>query len=178
MSTSAQTTTPEPGLLELIKSDIDAARDYYGGSALARAFPNIFVPVTYRIAHALDVRGLRWVAQAISIVCHILTGAEIRPGARIGPRMVIVHTTGVVIGNDVVAGSDLLLLGANTLGQSPETARRPEGSPRLGYAVILATHSSIVGPVVIGDRVLVGAYACVMDDMPDDSRPKGVPARP
>jgi serine acetyltransferase len=30
---------------------------------------------------------------------------------------------------------------------------------------------------VVGDRVLVSAYSLVIDDMPDDSRPRGVPAR-
>jgi serine acetyltransferase len=44
--------------------------------------------------------------------------------------------------------------------------------------VILLTHASIIGPVVVGNHVLIGAHALVLDDMPDGSRPKGVPARP
>lgn len=161
---------------DLIRSDIEAARDYFG-RALTHVFPNLFVPITYRIAHELDGRGLRWLAQLVSIVCHVLTGAEIRPGASVGPRMVVIHTTGVVIGNEVVAGSDLQLMGVNTLGRSDTTASRPAGSPRLGDAVILLTHASVVGPVVVGNNVLIAAYALVVDDMPDNSRPRGVPAR-
>ncbi|MEA2346964.1 MAG: serine O-acetyltransferase [Thermoleophilaceae bacterium] len=162
--------------MDLIRSDIDAGRDYFG-RAITHAFPNLFVPVSHRIAHELDRRGLRPLAQIVAMICHVLTGAEIRPGATIGPRMVVVHPTGIVIGSQVVAGSGLALMGVNTLGRAEASERRPAGSPKLGDGVILLTHASVVGPVVVGDRVIVSAYSLVIDDMPDDARPRGVPAR-
>lgn len=168
----------EPSYLlsELIRADIDAARRHFG-RAVTHAFPNVFVAVSHRFAHALDSTGLRWLAQPIAILCHVLTGAEIRPAASIGPGLAVVHPSGIVIGGDVVAGRDLSLWGSNTLGWSEDLGSETEGSPRLGDGVVLLTHSSVLGPVTIGDGVLVAAYALVLDDMPSKSRPRGIPAR-
>lgn len=168
---------PDLRLLDLIRSDIEAARRHFG-SALTHAFPNLFVAVSHRFAHTLHRHGHPWLAQVMALACHVLTGAEIRPTAQIGPGLMVIHPTGIVIGGNVVAGRDLQLWGSNTLGRMGfSSATRAPGSPRLGDSVVLLTHASVVGAVVIGDRVVVAAYSLVLDDMSDDSRPRGVPAR-
>lgn len=164
-------------LLKLVRADIDAARDQFG-SAVSHAFPNLFVALSHRVAHALERRGRRWSAHLVAIVCHVLTGAEIRPSATLGPGLRIVHPTGIVIGTEVVAGRNLALWGSNTLGYSRFTdPSLPQGWPTLGDDVIVLSHASVLGRVSVGDRTLVAAYALVLEDMPADSRPRGVPAR-
>lgn len=163
------------GLRALIRSDIDQLGVLFN-SRLEHIFPSGYVALSYRIAHALHQRGWRRLAGVVTVICHVLTGADIRPDALIGPGLVVVHPTGVVVGGGVVAGKNLSLWGSNTLGYTWR-ADEKEGSPVLGDEVAVFAHASIFGGVRVGDRVLIGAHSLVLDDMPDDTWPRGVPAR-
>jgi serine O-acetyltransferase len=101
------------------------------------------------------------------------SGAELRPTSSIGPGLVLKHTTGIVVGGEVVAGERLTLHQNVTLGD-----RRPfGGQPRLGDDVTLGAGACVLGPVTIGDRVVVAANAVVLDDVPSDTLVGGIPAR-
>lgn len=106
---------------------------------------------------------------------HMLSfsGAEIQPKAEIGPGLVLKHTTGLVVGGDVVAGERLTLHQNVTLGD-----RRPfGGQPIIGDDVTVGAGACVLGPITIGDRVVVAANAVVLDDVPADSVVAGSPAR-
>jgi serine O-acetyltransferase len=99
--------------------------------------------------------------------------SELRPTSTIGPGLVLKHTTGIVVGGEVVAGARLTLHQNVTLGD-----RRPYGGqPRLGDDVTLGAGACVLGPVTVGDRVVVAANAVVLDDVPSDSVVGGIPAR-
>ncbi len=167
-----------PTLRSLIRADIEQLGVLFN-SAAEHLFPSGYVAVSYRIAHALYQRGCKRVAGVVTVICHVLTGAEVRPDARIGPGFVVVHPSAVVVGGGVVAGKNLSLWGSNTLGYTwrggPD---EKSGSPVLGDDVAVFAHASVFGGVTVGDRVLIGAYSLVLDDMPSDSWPRGIPARP
>jgi serine O-acetyltransferase len=175
---AALVSEPSPSLRSLIRADFDQLAVVFS-SAVEHLFPSGYVALSYRIAHALHQRGRRKLAGIVMIVCQVLTGAEIRPDAKIGPGLVVVHPSGVVVGGSVVAGRNLSLWGSNTLGYAwrGESGGKP-GSPTLGDDVALFTHASVVGGVTVGDRVLIAAYSLVLDDMPDDTWPRGIPAKP
>ena len=61
-------------------------------------YPGLHAIWAYRIAHRLWRAGWRMPAYAISYIARAITGIEIHPGARIGPRFFIHHGMGVVIG--------------------------------------------------------------------------------
>jgi serine acetyltransferase len=69
----------------------------------------------------------------------------------------------------------LTLVGGNCIGTRPDL---PEAELRLGDHVSLGINAVIIGPVRIGNRVVVGAGAVVVDDCPDGVVMIGVPARP
>jgi serine O-acetyltransferase len=101
------------------------------------------------------------------------SGAELQPKSEIGPGVVLKHTTGLVVGGDVVAGQRLTLHQNVTLGD-----RRPfGGQPVIGDDVTIGAGACVLGPITIGDRVMVAANAVVLDDVPADSVVAGVPAR-
>ncbi|WP_369816338.1 DapH/DapD/GlmU-related protein [Cellulomonas sp. Leaf334] len=52
-----------------------------------------------------------------------------------------------------------------------------DGSPRVGDDVHLGAGSRVLGPVVVGDRAVVGANAVVVADVPAGAVAVGVPAR-
>ena len=101
------------------------------------------------------------------------SGAELQPASTIGPGVLIKHTTGLVVGGEVVAGARLTLHQNVTLGD-----RRPYGGqPRLGDDVTIGAGACLLGPITIGDRAVVAANAVVLDDVPADCLVAGVPAR-
>jgi len=101
------------------------------------------------------------------------SGAELQPGGSAGPGLVLKHTTGIVVGNQVVAGARLTLHQNVTLGD-----RRPfGGQPHLGDDVTVGAGACVLGPITVGDRVIVAANAVVLEDVPADSVVAGVPAR-
>ncbi|HZU80409.1 MAG TPA: hypothetical protein VE991_10885 [Acidimicrobiales bacterium] len=160
----------EPGLVELIRSDWREAQEFYCGHAVTHLFPNVYVAVTYRLAHALERRRLRPLAYLLALVCQVLTGAEIRPGATVGPGLLVVHPHGIVIGPDVVAGRGLWLFGKNTLGRTRNPAHPYGGSPVVGDDVHVGTGACLLGPVKVGDDVEIGALSVVVEDVPDGGR--------
>lgn len=130
--------------------------------------------IAWRLAHqAMRVRLTRPLGLFISDRILANSGAELRPTAKIGSGLVIKHTTGLVVGGEVVAGQRLTLHQNVTLGD-----RRPfGGQPRLGDDVTLGAGACVLGPITIGDRVVIAANAVVLDDIPSDSLVGGIPAR-
>lgn len=101
------------------------------------------------------------------------SSAELQPKSQVGPGVMIKHTTGLVVGGDVVAGQRLTLHQNVTLGD-----RKPfGGQPVIGNDVTVGAGACVLGPITIGDRVAVAANSVVLDDVPDDSVVAGAPAR-
>lgn len=162
-----------------IREDVAAARlrdpAARGDLEIALLYPGLHAIWAYRIHHRLWLRGAKFVARAISQVTRWLTGIEIHPGARLGSRFFIDHGMGVVIGETVETGDDVMLYHGVTLG-----GRQREGGkrhPTLGDRVVVGAGAKILGPVVIGDDSAVGANAVVTRDAPANSVLVGIPAK-
>lgn len=96
--------------------------------------------------------------------------------ANIGKGLRIVHPEGgIVIASNVDVGINLTLIGGNFIGRKEFTD--PNASIRLGDDCVLGANSVILGPLILGDRVKVGALSVVLKDHPSDSNLGGVPAR-
>jgi len=145
------------------------------GFEIAVLYSGLHAIWSYRLAHALWVRGLRFPARALSQLTRWLTGVEIHPGAVIGRRFFIDHGMGVVIGETAEIGDDVMLYHGVTLG-----GRTREGGkrhPTLGDGVAVGAGAKILGPITIGAGSAVGANAVVTKDAPEDSILVGVPAK-
>ncbi|MGW4271640.1 serine O-acetyltransferase EpsC [Streptomyces seoulensis] len=129
----------------------------------------------YRVAHRLHRRGLRTAASLLARTARRRTGVEIHPGAVLGRRVFIDHGASVVIGQTAVVGDDVTIYQQVTLGavgwwtdnQRPPGARR---HPVVGNGVVLGANATVLGPVTIGDRALIGAMATVTEDLPPGAR--------
>jgi serine O-acetyltransferase len=80
---------------------------------------------------------------------------------------------GVVIHAKAVIGKNCIIGQQVTIGGR---ARHPE-VPRIGDEVYLAGGSKILGPITLGNDVIVGANAVVIRDVPDNTIVAGVPAK-
>jgi serine O-acetyltransferase len=150
----------------------DAGPWSVGASAAVRLpmYPRFRVVVLHRAAAWCWQHSLRPLALWLQ-ACSIRTaGAEIHPAADIGRGLTIIHSVGIVVGHEVVAGENLVLYQAVTLGHNG----KEDGQPRIGNNVRIGAGAVVLGPVTIGDGVWVGANAVVLADVGEGVRVGGV----
>jgi serine O-acetyltransferase len=101
----------------------------------------------------------------------IVTGADIPVNCRIGGGLLLPHPNGIVIHPLSEIGPNCLLFQQVTIGMAHGKA------PRLGGHVDAGAGAKILGPVRIGNHVVIGANAVVVRDLPDRCTAMGIPAR-
>ncbi|PFH87077.1 serine acetyltransferase [Bacillus sp. AFS088145] len=90
---------------------------------------------------------------------------------KIGKCFKLEHFFGVVIGRDVVIGDNCKIYQQVTLGE------KNGKFPKIGNNVVIFSGAKIIGDIIIGDNVQVGANAVVLHDIPDNSVAVGIPAK-
>ncbi|HUJ17693.1 MAG TPA: serine O-acetyltransferase EpsC [Nitrospirota bacterium] len=129
----------------------------------------------YRLAHWLWMRRVPFIPRALSQLARFITGIEIHPGAAIGSGLFIDHGMGVVIGETTEIGDNVTLFQGVTLGGTGK--QRGKRHPTLGSHVVVGAGAKVLGPIMIGDFVKIGANSVVLQDVPDHSTVVGIPGR-
>ena len=138
-------------------------------------YPGVHAILLHRVSHRFYNWGLHLVARLLSHFGRWITGIEIHPGAKIGRRFFIDHGMGVVIGETVEIGDDVLLYQGVTLGGTGhEQGKR---HPTLGNHVVIGSGAKVLGDIALGDWVRVGAGSVVVHPVPDHSTVVGIPGR-
>lgn len=141
------------------------------------ALPGTCAVILFRIGAALHQRRLTPLSRMCYFLNVVLFGADLAPGAKIGPGLVIGHPVGTGWGNAFTCGRDVIMTGAARFGAAAAEAADRMGQPTVGDGVILLDGAKAMGPVTIGDRAVVAANALVLQDMPPESIIVGQPAR-
>jgi serine O-acetyltransferase len=125
--------------------------------------------LNYRFSHLARSRGGP-IGSPASKLCFWIGrhfyGCSIASTARLQGGLVLPHPQGIVIGGDTEVGPGSWIFQNVTLGGT----NGRNGMPHIGAGARIFTGAVIAGPVVIGDRVEVGANAVVTQDVPSDSR--------
>jgi serine O-acetyltransferase len=138
-------------------------------------YPGFHALVAHRMAHRLWQANFKLLAWAVAQVARALTGIEIHPAAKIGPRLFIDHGMGVVIGETTEIGADVTLYHGVTLGGvSLEKGKR---HPTVGDGVIIGCGAKVLGAITIGQYALVGSNAVVTKDVEARTVVAGIPAK-
>ncbi|MBI5400313.1 serine O-acetyltransferase [Candidatus Saganbacteria bacterium] len=128
----------------------------------------------HRLAHFLYQLRLPVIPRLISQISRLLTLIEIHPGARIGKRFFIDHGNGVVIGETVIIGDDVMIYQGVTLGGTGKT--RGKRHPTIGNNVVIGAGAIVLGDIIVGDNSRIGAGAVVTKSVPPDTTVVGNPA--
>lgn len=128
----------------------------------------------YTIKPAVVRVPLSFVYKVLKLLSQILTGIDLPCEVKMGRRCVIEHFGDIIISGDTVMGDEVVIRNGVTLGLK-RTGER--GAPTLGNRVDIGAGAKILGPVHIGDDVIIGANAVVITDIPPNSLAVGVPAR-
>ncbi len=137
----------------------------------AAIHPGVQAALAHQLAHRLYTTGHRASARVVAMLARIVTGLDAHPGATIHPTVFIDHALGVVIGETAVVEQNAMLYHHVTLGsvgwwKDKGFAVR---HPTIGANSILCVGSSVLGPVMVGADVIVGAHAVVLADVPDNT---------
>ncbi len=137
-------------------------------------YPGFHQILVHRLIHPLYRRGIPFFPRLFSQIARMFSGIEIHPGAKIGMGLFIDHGSGVVIGETAEIGENCVLFHNVTLGGTGHhTGKR---HPTIGDNVLIGTGAIILGPVNIGNNVMVGANTFLyMVDIPDNCTVAGTP---
>jgi len=131
-------------------------------------YPGMWALIFHRLAHPLFLLKVPFIPRLLSQIARILTGIEIHPGAQIGKRFFIDHGYGVVIGETVKIGDDVMIYHDVTLGALGwwKANGKAKRHPTIGNKVVIGTGAKILGPVKVGDQAKIGVAAVVIHDVP------------
>ncbi|WP_200847182.1 serine O-acetyltransferase [Microbacterium sp. 18062] len=106
--------------------------------------------------------------------CTHVHHCDVHRHARIGPGLVIMHRTGVLVGPATI-GRNATLHQNVTIGM--RVARNDQGTPRIGDNVWIGPGATITGAITVGDDVTVSAGTVLSRDVPARSLVAGNPGR-
>ena len=166
-----------------IRSDIIRTSQLLGiplglfGSVFIFFMPSIMALMLYRWSHWLYCKRLRFLAWPIWIFSCYLTGADIQPSTVIGRACYIGHPVGCALGGQI--GDNAILFGAAVTGggRGHGDVGAGDGMPLIGNNVVMGHGAKVLGPIVVGDNVSIGAMSLVLKSVPAGRVVAGIPAR-
>ncbi len=103
------------------------------------------------------------------------TGIQIPISVKIGKGIRFCHFSCIVFAENVVIGNYCSIHQGVTIGRI--FAGEKAGVPTIGDHVIIYPGAKVVGNIHVGNNVIVGANATVLNDVPDNCVVVGSPAR-
>jgi serine O-acetyltransferase len=128
----------------------------------------------YEIRWPLLRKPFSFIYKVLFALVQMATGTELPCEARVGRRLRIDHSQGIVISGDAWLGDDVILRNGVTIGLRRAGIR---GSPVIGDRADIGAGAKILGTIHLGNNVSIGANAVVLTDVPDNAIAVGVPAR-
>ncbi len=102
-------------------------------------------------------------------------GIDLPYTVELGRRVIIEHQSCIIIHGHSVIGDDCIIRQGVTLGNRYLNA--PFDAPKLGKRVNVGAGVKILGKVMIGDDVNIGANAVVLSDIEQGQTAVGIPAK-
>ncbi len=125
----------------------------------------------YRLSFYLKRKRVKALPGILSRLNLTLHGFDIPSSVEIGPGLYVPHPVGTVITAQKI-GANLSLISNITIGMRNEHA-----FPTIGNNVFVGAGARILGNIVIGDNVNIGANSVIIHDLPDNCTAVGIPAK-
>ena len=178
-------------MIDTIRKDLQAFYAYPEISSLDRKmnfghflkaildidFRAIFI---YRFSKFFIKLGLKKIGILLYYRLKAAHAIDISPYAEIAPGLKIVHAFNIVIGPGVVIGKNCVIFNSITLGNSHPGWKKDKSDkdmPSIGDRVTLCPGSRIIGNIILGHDVFIGANSVVVKNIPNYETWAGVPAK-
>jgi serine O-acetyltransferase len=165
---------PAPQAFANIRADLRAHGGRWGAQGFWALVVYRFGRWRYGVRPVWARKLFSGLYRALFKLVQIVTGIELPCEVVIGHNFVIDHHGGIVISGYTRFGNDCRIRSGVCIGLSHV------GDPRvpvIGNGVDIGTGAKLLGPITIGDNVLIGANAVVLCDVRSDSIAVGVPAK-
>jgi len=138
-------------------------------------FKGVAAIQTHRAAHVLWHAGARDSALHLQSRSSVVFGVDIHPAARLGAGVMMVHATGVVIGETAVVEDDVSILHGVTLGGTGH--EHGDRHPKIRRGVMLGAGAKVLGNIDVGEGACIAAGSVVLKPVPARVTVAGVPAQ-
>lgn len=172
-------------LFAFLKSDIIHLRSITLGGELAtwnaltwlKIFSPRVLPVALaRLAYFFTIKGMGPLGKIFSLINFWFFGIEISTHTFIGPGLVLPHTQGTVIGSARIGSNAIIFQGVTLGARALDMSFNEDTRPSVGDDVLIGAGAKILGGILLGDKVQVGANAVVLCSIPAGHVAVGVPA--
>jgi serine O-acetyltransferase len=128
----------------------------------------------YTIKSALIRKPFSLLYKVLYKFIQVITGIELPCEVAVGKNFRIDHFGGIIISGFASFGDNCVIRDGVTVG-----LRRVDDpvAPQIGNNVDIGTGAKVLGGITVGDNVVIGANAVVLEDVPSNSIAVGVPAR-
>jgi serine O-acetyltransferase len=128
----------------------------------------------YSIAHTLYKWNIPVLPKLFKLLCFLLYNSSIPYQCEIGKGSIFGYGgIGVVVHKRTIIGKNCMIGTNITIGGRSGF----QDVPKIGDNVYIATGAKILGPIVVGNNVTIGANAVVIKDVPDNAVVAGIPAK-
>lgn len=160
-------------MFDNIRADLRAHGGDWGAQGFWALVVYRFGRWRYRVKPALLRKIFSLLYKIAFKFTQIITGIELPCEVEIGHNFVIDHFGGIVISGYSKFGNNCRIRNGVVVG-----LRRVDQpcAPVIGNNVDIGAGAKVLGPIKIGDDVVIGANAVVIQDVPDHCIAAGVPA--
>lgn len=160
-------------MFDNIRADLRAHGGDWGAQGFWALVVYRFGRWRYRVKPALLRKIFSLLYKIAFKFTQIITGIELPCEVEIGHNFVIDHFGGIVISGYSKFGNNCRIRNGVVVG-----LRRVDQpcAPVIGNNVDIGAGAKVLGPIKIGDDVVIGANAVVIHDVPDHCIAAGVPA--
>ena len=147
--------------------------------------PRVWAIVAFRLARWVHTARmpsiirlpLKILVALLAIFIDLATSIELPPQVAIGPGLFIPHTGYLVVCSTTTIGRHCTLTQGVTIGHRGGGQLSSFAGPVIGDRVYIGPGAAVLGPIKVGDDVLIGANAVVTSSVPDRGVVVGNPAR-
>lgn len=128
----------------------------------------------YRIGHYCYRKGIPVLPRLIRFLIFLLYNCDVPSSVRIGKNTLFGHSgIGVVIHHKAVIGDGCVIGQGITIGGR---SRHPD-VPVIGDKVYIGAGARVLGPIRVGNNVVIAPNAVVIEDVQDNCIVGGIPAK-
>lgn len=164
-------------LVAKIRADFRHKRDVYQADIGDASWLRILLAdgtsamVLYRCMECSRALGIVPLAYLFQYLNKLINQCVIGARAQFGMGFVLVHPCGVVINSSVRGGERVVLESGVVIGAEKGH------SPVIGNQVFVGAGAKIIGGIIVGDDVKIGANAVVVKSVDRNKTVVGIPAR-